>query len=58
MSRIFAGQTPSSRVVGDLAGADRIVNEAVFIGTYPSLTPSMREYMVATIRRFVQAATA
>ena len=41
------------RVIGDLAGADRIMNEAVFIGAYPGLTPVMLEYMVETIRHFV-----
>ena len=46
-------QPGAFRVVGDLAGADRIMNEAVFIGTYPGLTPAMLEYMVETIRRFV-----
>jgi CDP-6-deoxy-D-xylo-4-hexulose-3-dehydrase len=51
-------QPGAFRVVGDLAGADRIMNEAVFIGTYPGLTPAMLEYMVATIRRFVQTAAA
>ena len=40
--------------VGDLAGADRIMNEAVFIGTYPGLTPAMLDYMVDTIRTFVK----
>ena len=50
--------TPPFRVVGDLAGADRIMNEAVFIGTYPGLTPAMLVYMVATIRSFVQTVTA
>jgi CDP-6-deoxy-D-xylo-4-hexulose-3-dehydrase len=42
------------RVVGELTGADRIMNESVFIGTYPGLTPPMLEYMVDTIRRFVR----
>jgi CDP-6-deoxy-D-xylo-4-hexulose-3-dehydrase len=46
------------RVIGDLAGADRIMNESVFIGTYPGLTPAMLDYMVETIRRFVQTAAA
>ena len=41
------------RVIGDLAGADRIMNEAVFIGAYPGLTPAMLEYMVETICHFV-----
>ena len=49
-------QSPGAfRVVGDLAGADRIMNEAVFVGTYPGLTPAMLDYMVDTIRRFVKS---
>jgi CDP-6-deoxy-D-xylo-4-hexulose-3-dehydrase len=42
------------RVVGSLAGADRIMNEAVFIGTYPGLTRPMLDYMVETIAGFVR----
>jgi CDP-6-deoxy-D-xylo-4-hexulose-3-dehydrase len=51
-------QPEAFRVVGDLAGADRIMNEAVFIGTYPGLTPAMLEYMVDTLRRFTRKAIA
>jgi CDP-6-deoxy-D-xylo-4-hexulose-3-dehydrase len=47
-------QPAAFRVVGDLAGADRIMNEAVFIGTYPGLTPAMLDYMVDTIGNFVR----
>jgi CDP-6-deoxy-D-xylo-4-hexulose-3-dehydrase len=42
-------------VVGDLAGADTIMNQALFIGTYPGLTPEMLDYMVETITRFVRS---
>lgn len=42
------------RVIGDLAGADRIMNESVFIGTYPGLTPAMLEYMIATITQLTR----
>ena len=42
------------RVVGDLAGADQIMNEVLFIGTYPGLTAAMLDYMVDTIRAFVK----
>jgi CDP-6-deoxy-D-xylo-4-hexulose-3-dehydrase len=42
-------------VVGDLAGADRIMNEAVFIGTYPGLTQAMLDYMIESITRFVRS---
>lgn len=38
------------RVVGDLKGADRIMNEAIFIGTYPGLRPEHLDYMIATVR--------
>jgi CDP-6-deoxy-D-xylo-4-hexulose-3-dehydrase len=43
------------RVIGDLAGADRIMNESVFIGTYPGLTSEMLDYMIRVIRDFVKA---
>ena len=40
------------RIVGDMAGADRIMNEAIFIGTYPGLSAEMLAYIIATIRDF------
>ena len=50
-------QQPSAfRVVGDLAGANRILDEALFIGTYPGLTQEMLSYMVETIHAFVKKA--
>jgi len=39
------------RVVGDLAGADRIMNEALFVGTYPGLRREHLDFMIATIRK-------
>jgi CDP-6-deoxy-D-xylo-4-hexulose-3-dehydrase len=42
------------RVIGDLPGADRIMNEAIFLGTYPGLTPAMLDYEIATIHTFVR----
>ncbi len=47
-------QPAAFRVVGDLAGADRIMNEAVFIGAYPGLTPAMLDYMAETICSFAK----
>jgi CDP-6-deoxy-D-xylo-4-hexulose-3-dehydrase len=43
------------RVIGDLAGADRIMNEAVFVGVYPGLTSAMLDYMVESITDFVRS---
>lgn len=36
-----------------LPGADRIMNQTMFLGTYPGLTVEMIDYMVETIRGFV-----
>ena len=44
----------SFRVVSDLAGADAIMNEALFVGTYPGLTPPMMDYVIETIQTFCQ----
>jgi CDP-6-deoxy-D-xylo-4-hexulose-3-dehydrase len=43
------------RVVGDLAGADRIMNEAIFVGVYPGLSSAMLDYMVETITKFARS---
>jgi CDP-6-deoxy-D-xylo-4-hexulose-3-dehydrase len=42
------------RVSGDLSGADRIMNESVFVGVYPGLTHAMMDYMIETIHGFVK----
>lgn len=45
---------PSSfKVVGHTKGADSIMNQALFLGTYPGLTPSMLEYEVNVIKNFI-----
>lgn len=40
------------RVVGDLKGADQIMDSAIFVGTYPGLTTPMLDHMIETIRTF------
>lgn len=42
------------RVIGDLAGADTIMNRTIFIGTYPGLTREQLDYEVEVIREFVE----
>lgn len=44
----------SFRVVGDLKGADCIMQESLFVGTYPGLTREMLDYVIETIRNFVK----
>lgn len=42
------------RTIGDLPGADAVMNRAVFIGVYPGLRPAMLDYMVDRIHSFCQ----
>lgn len=44
------------RVIGDLKGADRIMNQALFLGTYPGLTQAMLDYEIKVIQEFVRKA--
>jgi CDP-6-deoxy-D-xylo-4-hexulose-3-dehydrase len=43
------------RIVGDLSGADQIMNDTLFVGTFPGLTEEMIEYMVRTIVAFCRS---
>jgi len=43
------------RVIGDLSGADAIMKEVMFIGTYPGLNNSMLDFMIETIHSFVKS---
>ncbi|MDZ4815345.1 MAG: lipopolysaccharide biosynthesis protein RfbH [Verrucomicrobiota bacterium] len=42
------------RIVGDLNGADAIMNHCLFIGVYPGLTQPMLQYMSDTIHAFTK----
>jgi CDP-6-deoxy-D-xylo-4-hexulose-3-dehydrase len=43
----------SFRVVGEMHGADEIMNQALFLGTYPGLTKEQLAYEIKVIRDFV-----
>ncbi|MFG1403651.1 lipopolysaccharide biosynthesis protein RfbH [Xanthobacter sediminis] len=43
------------RVVGDLANADRIMNQTFWIGVYPALGAAEIDYMVETVAGFCRA---
>jgi CDP-6-deoxy-D-xylo-4-hexulose-3-dehydrase len=47
-------QPDSFRVIGNLEGADKIMNEALFIGAYPGLTHEMLDYVIDVIHQFCQ----
>lgn len=43
------------RVVGALTGTDKIMNDSFWIGLYPGMGDEAIDYMIATIREFVNA---
>lgn len=43
---------PPMRVVGDLAGADAVMNQALFLGVYPGLTRESIEFVTDTVFSF------
>jgi len=45
--------TAANASVSPLPGADEIMNQAIFLGTYPGLTKEMMDYEIETIRAFV-----
>ena len=53
----LAGRRPGAfRSVGSLAGADAILNRALFIGVYPGLNCSQIEYVIDQLRAFAASA--
>ena len=46
--------TAANGAVSPLPGADAIMNQALFLGTYPGLTKEMMDYEIETIRAFVR----
>ena len=45
----------SETIAKAFSGADSIMNEAIFLGTYPGLTQEMLAYEIQVIRDFVQS---
>jgi CDP-6-deoxy-D-xylo-4-hexulose-3-dehydrase len=43
------------RVIGENVGADTLMNQALFLGTYPGLTHEMMDYVIKVIHEFVQS---
>jgi CDP-6-deoxy-D-xylo-4-hexulose-3-dehydrase len=42
------------RVVGELANTDRIMGDTFWFGVYPGMTSAMIDFMIKTIRKFVE----
>ena len=54
MTQLLKDRPDAIRTLGECPGADRLMNEAVFIGTYPGLTREMLDYMAQTISDFIK----
>jgi CDP-6-deoxy-D-xylo-4-hexulose-3-dehydrase len=53
--RLRQDRPEAFRVVGDLAGADQIMRQALFVGTFPGLTGPMVDRMARCILDFVRS---
>jgi CDP-6-deoxy-D-xylo-4-hexulose-3-dehydrase len=51
--RLSRSSTATGNAGSPLPGADEIMNTALFLGTYPGLTPAQLDYEIETIRAFV-----
>lgn len=45
----------SFKVIGEMKGADEIMQQAIFLGTYPGLTQAMLDHEIKVIRDFVDS---
>ena len=45
------------RQIGDLSNSDMIMNNTLFLGTYPGLTKDMLDFEINVITKFVEAKT-
>ena len=43
------------KIVGEMMGADILMNQGLFLGTYPGLTQAMLDYEIEQIQQFVKS---
>ena len=43
----------SFRVVGSMEGSDDVMNNALFLGTFPGLTHKMIDYEISIVQQFI-----
>lgn len=51
------GRPAPFRAVGDLAGADRLMRDALFLGTYPGIDDERRAYVIDVLTTFLRERT-
>ena len=50
--QLRAERPEAMRALGETPGADRIMNESIFVGVYPGLSRVMLDYMIERICAF------
>jgi CDP-6-deoxy-D-xylo-4-hexulose-3-dehydrase len=53
-TRLKEDNPQSYRVIGDLSGADRVMNDALFVGVYPGLSQDALGFVANEINDFVE----
>ena len=51
---LIKNRSESIRVIGEMTGSDNIMNNTLFLGTYPGLTENMLQYEIETINSFTK----
>ena len=51
-AQLYKDRPESMRIVGDLENSDQIMNNTLFLGTFPGLTRKMIEHEIDIIKRF------
>ena len=46
--------TNAYRIASNTKGSDKIMNQTLFLGTYPGLTQNMLDFEIETINKFVE----
>lgn len=54
LTRQPAYQGVEYRVVGELSNTDQVMNQALWLGVFPGLTPEMIDYVIETVGAFVR----
>ena len=54
-AQLYKDRPESMRIVGDLENSDQIMNNTLFLGTFPGLTRKMIEHEIDIIKRFAKS---
>ena len=55
MVQLATDSQDSFKVIGSMKGADTLMNQALFLGTYPGLTKVMLNYEIDIIKQYTKS---